>query len=452
MFSEFFAAMIALLPYAAICPAGRKLRDPHAHFGTAPGRRFGPCMSVFQLRVSLTVHSAAARRYFAALKLRVVQVVVTSGDLHITPEFLGNTSHNRMVSAALSIYSNCRHDALYLASCFDADGNQPDGRMNPYRLCFRPGVLPPLYAFMLSILPMRRSDHDGAITLLMHHELPTKDEDSKRLPAPDSPHASTIRLYLSKAMLFHGQWKPLHLQIKPHHPKALQAQVSSPVRELVTPQSDICAETDRFFYKIARHLEILKCMFFILKPMLLDQLAVLRIILNTLNSASIGDTSQVTIVQNHLSINRRFMSVPPVDNDQYPSPIFYIFGTYPLLNHSKYRIAIAGVNPLQELVVPMATTDDSFPAQLWEHAFLKAATPRYEQVVKTYPSCKNMMNHHAKVDETSRHFVAATPRGPTPNQDATHKILNGASVLCGGYILPISIPSATSITTSSCTF
>jgi len=272
---RFFAVMNALLPYAPAHPADQQQRAAFARIGIAPGQPFDPAKLSPQTRAALEAGMADAWRDFAALKARIDKGEVTSSDLFGTREFLNNNSLYRMAAAVLGIYGNSREEALYPVYFVDADGNKLDGRRNAYRLRFAPGELPPVNAFWSltlyrlpesllyanplnrylinsPMLPELQRDPDGGLTLLVQHQPPAKGLESNWLPAPDGPFAVFLRLYWPTGAALEGQWKPPALKAEPLRTEVPQAQAPAPRGEVVTPPTDIRAETDRIFHNIAR--------------------------------------------------------------------------------------------------------------------------------------------------------------------------------------------------------
>ena len=159
----------------------------------------------------------------------------------------------------------------------------------------------------------------------------------------------------------------------------------------------------------------------------------------TLYSMGIVDTSKsATITVPELPTNR-YASAYLVDNDHYCPLVIYTSGTHELPKDTKYlgvgiRIQvfnpqdpteIALVNKLQNQFVIKANSADPLPPFKWDLDSLKALTAQYEKDSTQYSSWKGMMGPRGKVDEKTRHIVAAAGWGLFPEWDATYLNYSG---------------------------
>ena len=123
---------------------------------------------------------------------------------------------------------NLVEDAVYPLTLVDSDGQKLSGA-NKYVLRFAKGQIPPVDAFWSLTLYDKdsylvdnalnryalgdRSDcklgDDGSLTIYMQSESPGKDKESNWLPTPkDGAFKLALRLYVPKAQVADGNWKP----------------------------------------------------------------------------------------------------------------------------------------------------------------------------------------------------------------------------------------------------
>ena len=123
---------------------------------------------------------------------------------------------------------NLVEDALYPLTVVDSDGQKLSGT-NKYELRFAKGQTPPVDAFWSLTLYDKDSylvdnslnryalgdrsgcklGDDGSLTIYLQAESPGKDKESNWLPTPkDGAFKLALRLYVPKAQVADGSWKP----------------------------------------------------------------------------------------------------------------------------------------------------------------------------------------------------------------------------------------------------
>lgn len=227
---EFFNILNFALQYCPTHPSERELRAKFASIGIVPGKQIDFNTLSPETRNAMQDGIADAWRDFDALKAKVDQGQVTSGDLFGTRDFLKNNYLYRMAGAVLGIYGNTKEEAIYPIYFIDHAGARLTGD-HAYILHFAPGQLPPVNAFWSltmyqlpssllvenpihryllnsTMLPHFHQDPDGGITLRIQHQPPGKELQPNWLPAPDGPFMVILRLYYPRAEALNGTWTP----------------------------------------------------------------------------------------------------------------------------------------------------------------------------------------------------------------------------------------------------
>lgn len=133
------------------------------------------------------------------------------------------------------------------------------------------------------------------------------------------------------------------------------------------------------------------------------------------------------------------MSVYLVDNDHYCPFVIYRAGTHELPRDTKYlglgvRIQVfnpqdedevALINKLQDQFIIRANSAEPLPEFTWDHKSLQTLTDQYEKESAHYRNFNGMMGPRGRVDEKTRHIVAAAGWGLFPEWDATYLNYSG---------------------------
>jgi len=218
-----------------------------------------------------------------------------------------------------------------------------------------------------------------------------------------------------------------------------QAQPAPATGVTVSPETYIRAETDRQFGNFVKMAGGVNRLFHFRSPTPLDKQNVVRMNRDTLYSMAVVDTSRGATITIPPLPTDRYVSVYLVDNDHYCPLVIYTAGTHELPRDTKYlglvvRIQvinpkdtaeIARVNALQDQFIITAGSADSLPAFTWDLASLTALTARYEKESAQYSGFKGMMGPRGKVNEKTRHIVAAASWGLFPEWDATYLNYSG---------------------------
>jgi hypothetical protein len=223
---------------------------------------------------------------------------------------------------------------------------------------------------------------------------------------------------------------------------------------VVTPDTYIRAETDRQFGEIARMAGGVNRFYHFRSPTPLDKQNVVRMNRDTLYSMGVVDTSKGATITIPELPEGRYASVFLVDNDNYTPVVFYTAGTHELPKDTQYyglgvRIKvfnpndadeIALVNKLQDQFIIKAGSAEPLPAFKWDSDSLKVLTVQYEKDSKAYSSWKGMAGPRGKVDEKTRHIMAAAAWGAFPEWDATYLNYSGDHDLKTGWKATYKVP------------
>lgn len=229
-------------------------------------------------------------------------------------------------------------------------------------------------------------------------------------------------------------------------------QADAPVK--VTPESYIRAETDRQFIEIAKMAGGVNRFYHFREPTPLDKQNVVRMNRDTLYSMAVVDTSKGATITVPELPKDRYASVFLVDNDNYSPLVIYTAGTHELPTDTKYlalgvRIKVfnpkdadevALINKLQDKFIIKAGSSDPLPDFKWDRASLKVLTEQYEKDSKAYSSWKGMAGPRGKVDEKTRHIMAAAAWGAFPEWDATYLNYSGKFDPKVGYMATYQVP------------
>jgi hypothetical protein len=207
----------------------------------------------------------------------------------------------------------------------------------------------------------------------------------------------------------------------------------------VTPETYIRAESDRQFGVVAKMAGGVNRFYHFRRPTPLDKQNVVRMNRDTLYSMGIVDTSQGATITVPELPRDRYVSVYLVDNDHYCPFVIYTSGTHELPGDTQYlgvgvRIQafnpkdedeIALINALQDRFIIEANSAEPLPELKWDLESLQALTDQYEKESAHYRSFTGMMGPRGRVDEKTRHIVAAAGWGLFPEWDATYLNYSG---------------------------
>jgi hypothetical protein len=226
---EFFNILNFALQFCPTKPSEEELMARFAKIGVGAGRTFDASKLSPDMKKAIEAGMADAWAEQAALKKRIDDKELTSGDMFGTREYLKNNYAYRMAGAVIGIYANSKEEAMYPAYTVDSGGQALDAAKNRYTMHFEPGHLPPVNAFwsltmyelpaslltanplnryLLNspMLPQFKRDADGGLTLLIQNESPGKDKEANWLPAPKGPFFMAMRLYWPKEEALEGRW------------------------------------------------------------------------------------------------------------------------------------------------------------------------------------------------------------------------------------------------------
>jgi hypothetical protein len=226
----FFDQLNFALRFCPVVPSEIALRERFASLGIAAGQAFDPEALALDIKQAVQDGIGDAWKALDGVQAKIGAGAITSGDLFGTRESLGGNDLYRMAGAALGIYGNSKHEAMYPSYLVDAEGQPLDGAKHDYTLRFAPGQLPPVNAFWSvtmytapesllyanpldrylinsPMLPSLVEDADGGITLSIQHDSPGADKEANWLPAPDGPFQMAMRLYWPKPEALDGTWK-----------------------------------------------------------------------------------------------------------------------------------------------------------------------------------------------------------------------------------------------------
>ena len=207
----------------------------------------------------------------------------------------------------------------------------------------------------------------------------------------------------------------------------------------VTPETYIRAESDRQFGVVAKMAGGVNRFYHLRRPTPLDKQNVVRMNRDTLYSMCVVDTSKGATITVPELPRDRYVSVYLVDNDHYCPFVIYTSGTHELPGDTRYlglgvRIQvfnpkdeneIALISELQDRFIIKANSAEPLPELKWDLESLQALTDRYEKESTHYRTFDGMMGPRGKVDEKTRHIVAAAGWGLFPEWDATYLNYSG---------------------------
>ena len=233
---EFFEELNFVLRFCPTHPSERELLARLAKLGIGAGRPFDSACLSPDVRQAIEQGRADAWEAVADVRRRY-GLTVNVRDIIGSREHLRNNYTYRMTATAAGIYGNSVEEAYYGGYILDGAGKPYDTGKHDYVLRFGPGQLPPVDAFWSltpyelpsqllvanpigrylinsAMLPTLKRDPDGGVTIHIRHERPAEDEESNWLPAPNGPLKIALRLYLPKAEVLSGAWKPPVLQVR----------------------------------------------------------------------------------------------------------------------------------------------------------------------------------------------------------------------------------------------
>ena len=213
-----------------------------------------------------------------------------------------------------------------------------------------------------------------------------------------------------------------------------------PPAHVVTPETFIRAETDRYFAQSQAMTGGVNRFFHFRDVTPVDQQVVVRMNKDTLYSVSLVDTAGGARITMPEMPDDRYVSVYVCDNDHYVPAVIYDPGTHELPDDTKYiavgvriqlfdpsdRDEISMVNRLQDRITLEAGSADPFTPPPWDQESLDALRNEYESefaAVDRYPD--GWQGARGSVDEGTRHLAAAGAWGLFPNRDATYINYNG---------------------------
>jgi hypothetical protein len=217
----------------------KPLREKFAKIGTGPGKRAPHKALPPGLKAAVGEGVKAA---FTESGKTAESVGMDVNGWHIgaaagSREFYHGDWALRAAAAKLGIYGNSEAEAVYPFTRHDANGIVLDGSKHTYQMTFPAGQLPPVNAFWSitmydgrtqllidnpinrylinsPMLPGRKKNPDGSLTIYVQKDSPGKDKESNWLPAPGGPMFVVMRLYWPKTEapsvypLGKGSWKP----------------------------------------------------------------------------------------------------------------------------------------------------------------------------------------------------------------------------------------------------
>lgn len=225
--------------------------------------------------------------------------------------------------------------------------------------------------------------------------------------------------------------------------------------EVVTKDTFIRAETDRYFDNMSRAAGGINRLLHFRTVTPLDQQTVVRMNKDTLYSMGVVDTAQgATITMPDIPAGR-YASIYLVDNDHCVPFVIYEPGTHQLPQDTRYlgvgvRIqlfdpsdidAVALVNDLQDQFIIDAASATDFTAPQWDQASLDTLRAEYEtefQAFSSYPD--DWQGKRGELNEETRHLAAAGAWGLCPNRDATYIGYTGGPDVTQGYSATYDVP------------
>ena len=204
---------------------------------------------------------------------------------------------------------------------------------------------------------------------------------------------------------------------------------------VVTPETFIRAETDRYFANLAAQAGGVNRWNHYREFLPLDRQSVVRMNKDTLYSSNIVDTEQGATIIVPPSPDGRYVSVYLADNDHYVPFVIYEPGRHALPRDTKYLFValriqlfdpsdpeeIKLVNNLQDQFVIEAGSADPFTPPDWDQASLNALRAAYENRFQTYQQYEaDWQGPRGTVNEKTRHLAAAGAWGLFPERDAVY--------------------------------
>jgi hypothetical protein len=228
---EFFNVLNFVLQFCPTVPSEQELMARFAQIGVGAGQKIDVATLSPEMQQALAGGIADAWQELGRLeKADIAGGRVTSGDLFGTREYLKNNYLYRFAGAVLGIYGLSKDEALYPVYRVDAKGQPLDASKHRYTLRFEPDKLPPAHAFWSvtlydlpasllvanpinrylinsAMLPDLKRDPDGALTIHIQQDSPSKDRESNWLPAPNGPFWLAMRIYWPKPEALEGAWR-----------------------------------------------------------------------------------------------------------------------------------------------------------------------------------------------------------------------------------------------------
>ena len=208
---------------------------------------------------------------------------------------------------------------------------------------------------------------------------------------------------------------------------------------VVTPETYIRAESDRQFGIIAKMAGGVNRFYHFRRPTPLDKQNIVRMNRDTLYSLAVVDTSKGATITVPEFPKDRYVSVYLADNDHYCPFVIYRVGTHELPGDTQYLLLgvriqvfnpkvedeVALINKLQDQFIIKAGSADPLPELKWDLESLQILTDQYKKEFDQLSSFKGMMGPRGRVDERTRHIVAAGGWGLLPGWDATYLNYSG---------------------------
>lgn len=234
---KFYELLNFWLQFCPTDPSEVELMERFAKIGVGGGMKFDSENLSPEMKEAIEQGMKDAWKELAEFeKVQLETDKVTSGEMFGTRAFLKNNYLYRFAAAAIGIFGNSEHEALYPFYRTDAAGNALNAKDNSYKIYFAPGDFPPVNAFwsltmynlpqsLLVVNPINRylvnspmlselkKDDKGGVTIYIQYKSPGKDKESNWLPAPDGPFWMALRLYWPKEAALDGSWKQPPLEL-----------------------------------------------------------------------------------------------------------------------------------------------------------------------------------------------------------------------------------------------
>jgi hypothetical protein len=229
--SAMFPYLNFLLQFCPPHPSETGMLQRFATLGIGAGRTFDFAKLGSEGAKAVDEGIAQARQDEADMRERMQAGEVSATDLFGDRAFLNGQYLRRFIAADLGIYGNSKEEALYPNYFIDSTGKPLDASGNRYTLRFEKGQLPPAGAFWSLTMydgktrtlvenrlkrylinsTMTKSfkyGADGSLTLYLQKDSPGAGLEANWLPAPGGPFYNVLRIYLPKAEVLDGRWKP----------------------------------------------------------------------------------------------------------------------------------------------------------------------------------------------------------------------------------------------------